>query len=91
MKHAECSTEVALYKLLLLLLLLLEVTEPSLARKRKRPGQYEYGDAAPEYHSDVKAHYRQIYYDFLDWLIMGITDRFDQPGHAVQEELQETC
>ena len=37
----------------------------------------------------MKEHYRQIYYDFLDRLIMGITNRFDQPGYAVYEELQE--
>ena len=66
-----------------------EVEEPSLPRKRKRPSRYEDGDAAPEFHSDVKEHYRQIYYDFLDRLIMGITNRFDQPSYAVYEELQE--
>lgn len=58
-----------------------------LSHKRKRPGRYQQGEAAPEYHSDAKIHYRQIYYDFLDRLMMGETDCFDQPGYAIYEEL----
>lgn len=56
----------------------LDVNEPVLPRRRKRPRQYEDGMAEPSFADDVKLHYRHIYFESLDSAILTIKERFDQ-------------
>ena len=37
------------------------VEEPQLPRRRRMPARFETGNAPAAFHSEVKAHYRQIY------------------------------
>ena len=50
----------------------LDINDPVLPRARKRPRRYDEGIAEPYIPSDVKQHYRQIYYQSLDQAIMAI-------------------
>jgi len=43
-----------------------DVEEPSLPRRRRRPRRYETGDASPHFTATVEDHYRQIYSEVLD-------------------------
>lgn len=66
----------------------LEVSEPSLPRKRKRPVRYEDGEASPEFPDSVKSFYRSIYFNSLDVIITCIQNRFDQPGYTILSQLE---
>ena len=43
-----------------------DVNDPVLPRRKKVPRRFEEGTAPPEYHSDPKDMYRQVYYEALD-------------------------
>ncbi len=58
----------------------LDVGEPQLPRRRRVPWRYDEGTSEGDYHSDPKAHYRQIYYEAIDLIVNCIENRFDQPG-----------
>ena len=60
-----------------------DVNDPVLPRRKKVPRRFEEGTAPPEYHSDPKDMYRQVYYEALDLLVQTIEDRFDQPGSRI--------
>ena len=65
----------------------IDVSEPSLPRKRKVPSRYELGGS--EYHNaeNVEDYYRPIYFSVLDTIIQCIVSRFDQPGYKTYENL----
>lgn len=44
----------------------IDVPDPTLPRCRKVPPRFETGKAAPEYPTNVKDHYRRIYYQAID-------------------------
>ncbi len=66
----------------------LDVGEPQLPRRRRVPRRYDEGTSEGDYHSDPKAHYRQIYYEAIDLIVNCIENRFDQPGYKKYESLQ---
>ena len=63
--------------------------EPQLPRHRKRPRRYEDGLADGEFHSDVKAYFRQHYFEAIDLTVYCIKDRFHQPGYLVYSHLEQ--
>lgn len=67
----------------------LDVSEPTLPRRRKMPKRFEDGNAPHEYHQTPKDMYRQQYYEALDSTITCIRDRFDQPGFQTYRHLQD--
>ena len=67
----------------------LDVGAPSLPRLRKRPVRYEPGNAAAEFATDPEDHYKRIYYEALDLIIVSITDCFDQPRYALYSNLEQ--
>ena len=62
--------------------------EPVLPRKRKAPKHLEVGSAEGFHSVSVQEHYRRLYFEALDLVITGITDRFDQPGYVVYKNLE---
>ena len=66
-----------------------QVDPPTLPRKRKAPRRFEIGSSDGTFHTTVEDHYRQIYYEALDFVVEAIGDRFDQPGYHVYQNLEE--
>ena len=66
-----------------------DIKEPELPRKWKVPGRFDDGLAPPEFSSCAEDHYRQIYFEALDNVIQGLTDRFNQPGYAAYSHLEQ--
>ena len=58
----------------------IDVPDPTLPRHRKVPPRFETGKAAPEYPTNVKNHYRRIYYQAIDLTTTAIANRFDKWG-----------
>ena len=56
----------------------IEVSSPTLHRKRKIPRRYETDGNTPEYPTTVEEHYSIIYFQVIDLTISGIKNRFDQ-------------
>ena len=58
-----------------------------LPRKRKRPQRYDDGDGH-HYAASVEDHFRQLYFEAIDFAVSTIKDCFDQPGHVVYRRLE---
>ena len=67
----------------------LDVNEPELPRKRKRPRRFEDKNAEPEFSSDCKQHFRRQYFEAIDLIINSITGRFDQVDNKAYKNLQD--
>ena len=67
----------------------LEVNEPTLPRKRRAPQRLLVGSTIGDFHSTPEDRYRQIYYEALAFVVQAVSDRFDQPGYRVYQNLQE--
>ena len=69
----------------------LEITQPSLPHKRKRPAKLLNENEASLYDevSDVKTFYRRIYFDAVDTVTNCITTRFSQPGYRAVENIKQ--
>ena len=65
------------------------VSKPSLPRKRKAPRHLEVGTGSGYFCTSVQEHYCQIYYEVIDFVIAGITDRFDQPGYTLYKNVED--
>ena len=65
------------------------IDTPNLPRQRKRPIRFEDGNAAAEFVSAPEDHYRRIYYEALDLIIVSITDCLDQPGYGLYSNLEQ--
>ena len=65
------------------------ISAPSLPRKQHAPSRYEVGSSAGFFHNSPEDYYRQIYFVALDNAIEAITNRFDQPGYRVYQNLEE--
>jgi len=63
--------------------------EPQLPRQRKRPRRLEDGLADAEFHDDVKAYFRQQYFEAIDLIVNCIQDRFQQPGYMLYSHLEQ--
>ncbi len=57
----------------------LNVNDPTMPRRRKRPRRYDDGSHSGDFPSTVEDYYRQIYFEAIDLIINGIKNRFDQP------------
>ena len=67
----------------------LDVNAPSVPRKRKAPQRLQIGRTDGDFHSTPEDHYRQIYYEALDFVVQAISGRFDQPGYRVYQNLED--
>ena len=65
------------------------VADPCLPRKRRAPQRFEVGSSTGDFHVTPEAHYRQIYYGVIDYVVEAIHDRFDQPGYSTYRNLEE--
>ena len=63
--------------------------EPSLPRKRRAPARFEVGEGTCYFSSDVDEHYRRLYFEVLDLIVSGIQQRFNQPGYAIHQNLED--
>ena len=61
---------------------------PILPQKRKAPRRYETGTGEGSHSATVEDHYRQAYFEVLDLVITGISDRFNQPGYIIYNNLE---
>ena len=61
---------------------------PVLPRKRKAPRRFEIGTEEGSHSVTVEDHYRRAYFEVLDLAIAGISDRFNQPGYAIYNNLE---
>ena len=48
------------------------------------------GSAHPEFFDDPNPFYRQEFYEALDLVITGISERFDQPGYKMYEKVEHS-
>ena len=68
----------------------LDVSEPCLPRKRKRPARYEDGKAAAEFCHTPEHYYRvTVYNRAIDLIVACLADRFDQPGYRMYSTLEQ--
>ena len=69
----------------------LEITQPSLPRKRKRPAKLLNENEASLYDevSDLKTFYRRIYFDAIDTVTNCIKTRFSQPGYRTIRNIEQ--
>ena len=61
---------------------------PVLPRKRRAPQRFEVGTGEGSHSSTVEDHYRHAYFEVLDLAIASISDRFNQPGYAIYQNLE---
>ena len=66
-----------------------QVDAPALPRKWKAPQQFQIGSTDGNFHTCSEDHYRQIYFEALDFVVQAVRGRFDQPGYRVYQNLQE--
>ena len=62
--------------------------EPLLPRKRRAPVRFETGEGPCFHSSDVEYHYCRIYFEVLDLIVSSITQRFNQPGYFMYQNLE---
>jgi len=67
----------------------LNVGEPCLLRKRKRPRRLEIGSSEGDSHTVPKDLFRQTYFEAFDLAINCITDRFNQPGYKTDGVIEQ--
>ena len=68
------------------------ISAPALPRKRRAP---QVGSTEGDTHSSVEEYYRMLYFEAIDLAIEAITERFDQPGYRIYNNLEnlilKTC
>ena len=68
----------------------LDVSEPCLPRKRRRPARYEGGEAAAEFCHSPEHYYRvAVYNTTIDLIVTCLEDRFDQPGYRMYSNMEQ--
>lgn len=65
-----------------------KVNPPTLPRKRRAPRRFEIGSSDGDHHSSPQDFFRMVYYEALDLATTSITERFDQPGYKVYQNLE---
>ena len=65
------------------------VEEPKLPRQRRMPARFEMGTADAEFQSEVKAYYRQIYFQSTDHVVNAINDRYDSPDFKIYMQAEQ--
>ena len=61
---------------------------PILPQKRRAPHTFEIDSSDGDHHSSPCDFFRMMYYEALDLATMSITERFDQPGYTVYQNLE---
>ncbi len=51
--------------------------------------RFEAGSSDGDFYPTIESHYRQIYFEALDNAVQAIKDRFNQPGYAVYQNLEQ--
>ncbi len=77
------------YQHLQLLQVSTNTEEPFFPRRKRAPIRLEVGDGAGYHAASVEELYRTQYYEALDLATVSIKDRFEQPGYAVYQNLEE--
>ena len=67
----------------------LHMNPPTLPRKRQAPLRFEIGTSEGSHPTTILDRYRRIYYETLDLVVQGITDRFQQPGYQIYRNLED--
>ena len=67
----------------------LHVNEPRLSRCRRAPRRLDTGNGSEYFPVRVEDHCRQIYFEVVDYAISSINARFDQPGYAMNRQLED--
>ena len=65
------------------------ISDPALPRKRRALQRLEVGSSAGFFHLTPEDHYRQIFFEALDYAIQTIQNRFDKPGYAIYQKLEQ--
>ena len=65
-----------------------KVNPPILPQKRRAPRRFEIGSSDGDHHSSPCDFFRMMYYEALDLATTSITERFDQPGYKVYQNLE---
>ena len=66
------------------------ISDPKLPRKRKVPQRFEVGESNTHYYpSTPKEHYRQIYFNAIEFATQCILSRFDQKNFQMYKSIQE--
>lgn len=68
-----------------------QVDAPTLPRKRKAPQRFQIGSTDGDFHTSSEDHYRQIYYEALDFVVQAVRDRFDRVYQNLQELVLKAC
>ena len=66
-----------------------DVDEPLLPRRRRRPKRFDDGMSEGAHHDTPKDLYRQEYFQAFDAAIACINSRFDQPGYKIYNHLEQ--
>ena len=66
-----------------------EIAEPALRRKRRAPARFEIGRAQGDFPDTPEAHYRQLFFEAVDNVVLAISERFDQPGYRTYRNMQD--
>ena len=65
------------------------VNEPAFHRKRKASSHLEVGSSKGFHHSTPKDYYHQQYLECLDLIVNAVKERFNQPGYAALQKLED--
>ena len=65
------------------------VADQCLPRQRRAPQHFEVGSSTSNVYVTPEAHYRQIYYGVIDYVVEATHDRFDQPIYSTYWNLEE--
>ena len=60
-----------------------------MPRKRRAPQRLEIGTSEGYHPPSVKDHNRMVYYEALDLVVEGITNRFEQSGYQIYRNLED--
>ena len=67
-----------------------DVTEPTMPRKRKMSKRFQMGGAEHFFPQSERDMYRQQYFEAMDFIVINcVRNRFDQPGYRVLRHVEE--
>ena len=65
------------------------VNEPSLPRQKKAPSRFESSSDSHYFPTNVKEHFKKIYFEAIDTLTACLKDRFDQSDFNMYAKLEQ--
>ena len=66
----------------------LDVDEPQLPRHRKVPARLQEGNASPVFPTTLTDHFRPIFFEAVDTIVLSIKERFNQQGYQQYRQLE---